>query len=514
MVKKLAMASSLSSLFLFGLVSLLVLAAAGAEDLGRVEIKKNGLTRETLKAAKLRVESKGREWFGGEMGVNSGVAEEGDALVLSNYLDAQYYGEVGLGTPPQYFRVVFDTGSSNLWIPSSKCYFSLACYFHRKYTSKKSSSYVEDGSAFSIEYGSGSMSGFLSQDTLLMGDLAIKGQVFAEATKEPGITFLAAKFDGILGLGFKEISVNRVTPPWYNMVDQGLVKEWVFSFWLNRDASDEDNGGELVFGGSDPKHFKGEHLYTPVTRKGYWQFNMGDVLVDGQSTGFCAEGCAAIVDSGTSLLAGPSGIISEINEAIGATGVVSQECKMVVQEYGDLIIELLKQQVAKFVCAHIGLCSSHSSASISEAHIASVLERNSGLDSVGDDVTCTVCEMAVVWVGNQLKQNRTRDQIQNYLNNLCERLPSPNGESLVECDSLESLPIVSFTIEGKKFELTPEQYVLKVGDGPQAQCISGFLGLDIPAPVGPLWILGDIFMGVYHTEFDFGNERIGFALST
>lgn len=69
------------------------------------------------------------------------------------------------------------------------------------------------------------------------------------------------------------------------MIDQGLVKEEVFSFWLNRDASDEDNGGELVFGGSDPKHFKGEHKYTPVTRKGYWQFNMGDVLVDGKSTG-------------------------------------------------------------------------------------------------------------------------------------------------------------------------------------------------------------------------------------
>jgi phytepsin len=90
------------------------------------------------------------------------------------------------------------------------------------------------------------------------------------------------------------------------MVDQGLVEKPVFSFWLNRDATEEENGGELVFGGSDPKHFKGNHLYTPVTRKGYWQMNMGDVLVDGKSTGFCAGGCAAIVDSGTSLLAGPS----------------------------------------------------------------------------------------------------------------------------------------------------------------------------------------------------------------
>lgn len=56
----------------------------------------------------------------------------------------------------------------------------------------------------------------------------------------------------------------------YNMVAQGLVKEPVFSFWLNRNVNDE-NGGELVFGGVDTNHFKGEHTYVPVTKKGYWQ---------------------------------------------------------------------------------------------------------------------------------------------------------------------------------------------------------------------------------------------------
>ncbi len=55
------------------------------------------------------------------------------------------------------------------------------------------------------------------------------------------------------------------------MLDQGLVKEPVFSFWLNGDATDQEHGGELVFGGVDPKHFEGEHIYAPVTRKGYWQ---------------------------------------------------------------------------------------------------------------------------------------------------------------------------------------------------------------------------------------------------
>jgi phytepsin len=89
------------------------------------------------------------------------------------------------------------------------------------------------------------------------------------------------------------------------MQEQKLLADDVFSFWLNRD-SDASSGGELVFGGVDPNHYKGNHTYVPVSSKGYWQFNMGDLLIDGHSTGFCANGCAAIVDSGTSLLAGPT----------------------------------------------------------------------------------------------------------------------------------------------------------------------------------------------------------------
>ena len=57
------------------------------------------------------------------------------------------------------------------------------------------------------------------------------------------------------------------------MVDQGLLVEKVFSFWLNRNSLDSD-GGEIVFGGVDPNHFKGNHTYVPVSRKGYWQVNI------------------------------------------------------------------------------------------------------------------------------------------------------------------------------------------------------------------------------------------------
>ena len=85
------------------------------------------------------------------------------------------------------------------------------------------------------------------------------------------------------------------------------------------------------------------------------------------------------------------------------------------------------------------------------------------------------------------------------------------GESSVDCGDLSKMPTISFSIGGRTFDLSPDEYILKVGEGVAAQCISGFTAIDIPPPRGPLWILGDVFMGRYHTVFDFGQGRVGFA---
>ncbi|XP_019170050.1 PREDICTED: aspartic proteinase-like [Ipomoea nil] len=499
----------LVTLFLSSLLFPLSFCASNG-GLVRISLKKVKLDQENLLASKrggsMRASSIRKYSFHGGFG----GSEDAEIVALKNYLDAQYFGEIGIGSPPQKISVIFDTGSSNLWVPSSKCLFSLACYFHSRYKSSRSHTYKRNGTAAAIQYGSGAVSGFFSNDNVQVGDLVVKHQDFIEATREPSLTFLVAKFDGILGLGFQEISVGNAVPVWYNMVDQGLVNEPVFSFWLNRNAEEED-GGEIVFGGVDPNHYKGKHTYVPVTQKGYWQFDMGDVLIDGKPTGYCGHGCAAIADSGTSLLAGPTAVITMINHAIGASGVVSQECKSVVENYGQRIVDLLLTEGnPKKICSKIGLCTFDGNHGVSMG-IESVVDEKEGRSAGIRNSECETCEMAVFWMQSLLSQNHTQDRILSYANEFCDRLPSPLGESAVDCGSLSSMPSVSFTIGKKLFELSPDEYILKVGVGRAAQCISGFTALDIPPPRGPLWILGDVFMGRYHTVFDHGNLRVGFA---
>ncbi|XP_023636643.1 aspartic proteinase A3 isoform X2 [Capsella rubella] len=498
-----------SFLLVFLLSCLILISTSSCERNGdgtiRIGLKKRKLDRSNRLASQLFLKNRGGSWSPKDHFRLNGA--NADMVPLKNYLDAQYYGDITIGTPPQKFTVIFDTGSSNLWIPSTKCYLSVACYFHTKYKASQSSTYRKNGKPASIRYGTGAIAGYFSNDDVKVGDLVVKEQEFIEATSEPGITFLLAKFDGILGLGFKEISVGNSTPVWYNMVEKGLVKEPIFSFWLNRNPQDPE-GGEIVFGGVDPKHFKGEHTYVPVTHKGYWQFDMGDLQIAGKPTGYCAKGCSAIADSGTSLLTGPSTVITMINHAIGAQGIVSRECKAVVDQYGKTMLNsLLAQGDPKKVCSQIGVCAYDGTHSVSMG-IESVVDDASGLLN---QAMCSACEMAAVWMESELTQNKTQERILAYAAELCDHIPTQNQQSAVNCEKVSSMPIVSFTIGGRTFDLSPQDYIFKIGEGVETQCTSGFTAMDIPPPRGPLWILGDIFMGPYHTVFDYGKARVGFA---
>ncbi|GJN82953.1 vacuolar protease A precursor [Purpureocillium lilacinum] len=324
-------------------------------------------------------------------------AAGGHLVPVTNFMNAQYFSEITIGNPPQSFKVVLDTGSSNLWVPSQSCN-SIACYLHSTYDSSSSSTYKKNGSSFEIQYGSGSLSGFVSNDDMSIGDLKIKSQDFAEATNEPGLAFAFGRFDGILGLGYDTISVNHIVPPFYNMINQKLLDEPVFAFYLG----DKDEGSEAVFGGVDESHYTGKIEYIPLRRKAYWEVDLdsiafGDEVAELDNTG-------VILDTGTSLNVIPSALAELLNAEMGAK--------------------------------------------------------------------------------------------KGY-----------NGQYTIDCAKRDSLPDITFSLSGSNYSLPATDYILEIS----GSCISTFQGMDIPAPAGPLAILGDAFLRRYYSVYDLGKNAVGLA---
>lgn len=137
------------------------------------------------------------------------------------------------------------------------------------------------------------------------------------------------RFDGILGLAYDTISVNHITPPFYNMINQGLLDAPVFSFRMGRS---EEDGGEAVFGGIDESAFTGKLHYVPVRRTAYWEVELekvklGDDELELENTGAAIDTGTisptrkfkrTYIYLGTSLIALPTNMAEMINTQIGA----------------------------------------------------------------------------------------------------------------------------------------------------------------------------------------------------
>ncbi|KAM8702929.1 hypothetical protein ACLKA7_005298 [Drosophila subpalustris] len=213
------------------------------------------------------------------------------------------------------FKVLFDTGSANTWLPSSNCPISnTACQRHNRYKANTSRSHVKVGRNYSLAYGNGNVSGYLSQDTLRVAGVELPGFIFGETLSHYQPTFAGTTFDGIVGLGLRQIAWADSTPFFELLCQQSLVEHCIFSVYLRR-MTGKLFGGEIIFGGIDTSRYKGILHYVPLSQVGHWQFQMSGVFVGNKQIDGKAN---AILDTGTSLILMPQRVFDQLQEAIGA----------------------------------------------------------------------------------------------------------------------------------------------------------------------------------------------------
>jgi hypothetical protein len=242
---------------------------------------------------------------------------------IADFQDECYTGSIKVGTPGITANVIFDTGSSNVWVPNKMPRGAVK----HIYDHSKSSTYHADGREFKIMYGSGPVAGFLSEDVLDFAGVKLQNFSFAEIsdTTGLGLSYSHSPMDGILGLGFSALSVDKIPAP----IDAlgKILSEKTFSFYLG--AGREKS--ELVFGGVDKSHYTGELKYVSLNAETYWQVNLWGLKVGEGSVFGLLHTNNAIVDSGTSLLAGPQGDVKAMMEKLGITkqqqGLYIASCK-------------------------------------------------------------------------------------------------------------------------------------------------------------------------------------------
>jgi len=325
--------------------------------------------------------------------------DQPENIIIKDFQNAQYFGNVEIGSPKQTFRVIFDTGSSNLWVPKEGCKHCGSKWLGKKekFNPLSSSTFVEDGSDFNIQYGSGPVSGKFGQDeVVLAGDIDIMDQKLGLIDDAGGLGFayLMGKFDGILGLGFNTISISGVKTPLENAFNQGTIEHNMFAFYLG-----DNEDGELTIGGVNESRYVGYFHMVDLLEATYWEIKLDAVKLDDDEI---TTDTTAIVDSGTSFITGPTREVTKLAKSVGAKKMIT-------------------------------------------------------------------------------------------------------GQYTIDCDSVESMPNVTFIIDGKDYIFEGKDVVLASG----GTCILAIMALDIPT--GPKWILGDVFMRKQYTMFDMEKKQVGFA---
>jgi hypothetical protein len=242
------------------------------------------------------------------------------STTLRDTYNLVYFGTISIGTPPQSFQVLFDTGSSDLWVPKIGCLCAGTTHGTKHtYNHDLSTTYSANGKRFKIQYADNTtVTGYLSRDTVrLAGGVVVENQIFAEAKQSCGLPPL--RHAGIFGLGFPGNTKDNTPTVFEGMLKQNLIGQPIFSIYLG-----DNEPGELMLGGYNSSKFKGNLTTVPLYNATYyWEIGMESVTAGSYHSTSNADGSPlrAVIDSGTSLIIGPTKDIAKLAKAAGASPI-------------------------------------------------------------------------------------------------------------------------------------------------------------------------------------------------
>eukprot|EP00455_Lapot_gusevi_P051814 TRINITY_DN7813_c0_g1_i1.p1 TRINITY_DN7813_c0_g1~~TRINITY_DN7813_c0_g1_i1.p1 ORF type:complete len:639 (+),score=111.31 TRINITY_DN7813_c0_g1_i1:79-1917(+) len=260
-----------------------------------------GVRRVEIPIRRITHTSLARSWVSTGFGLQSSIP-------MKNFYTVMYTGKIGLGSPVQWFDVVFDTGSADLWIFSSKTGQTKVNYLHY-YDNSASSTYLADSRSWKIQYGQGACSGFLSSDIVTLGGYTAR-QTFAETTLfTSNFQNEDEPMDGIMGMAMQAAASDRAPTVVETLHKNGSISTRMFSFVLSRSLF--DNGGSyLILGPPDSsRYINGITWNKVIPNAGMWYIYLDAVSSDDTLLGMCTGGastpCVALMDTGTSFIGVP-----------------------------------------------------------------------------------------------------------------------------------------------------------------------------------------------------------------
>ncbi|VDC02988.1 unnamed protein product [Peniophora sp. CBMAI 1063] len=247
-------------------------------------------------------------------------------LLVNQNADTTYYGSLAVGTPAVAYNVVLDTGSADFWLAAPDC--SGCPSGIETFDGSSSSSFSNLSESFSISYGSGSASGYLVSDTVQMAGFEVTSQTFGVCdTVESGL--IDSPVSGLLGLAWKGLSSSGATPFWEQLYESNVLDSPVMGFYLSRylnvsQASSLESGGTFTLGALNTSLYTGDVDYQDLAQDDlYWTLSIANATVNDNTISISSGDTGAVIDTGTTLIGGPSTEVANIYAQISGSEALS-----------------------------------------------------------------------------------------------------------------------------------------------------------------------------------------------